>query len=99
VGIFEDFKAKIKEGKNKVMEIRKWVEDFKASHEMANQAISTIIEGLPPPFNKFGGIIWNGLEKQVDSDQKMLDTLERIDNNNKVKFMHIGASIDKLFIW
>jgi hypothetical protein len=87
--------------KQKVVEIRKNVEEFKDSHKMASEAISTVIKSLPPPFDKFAGVIWNGLEKQgeggaADSSAKLLEILEKIENNTEQSFYEIQANISEL---
>jgi hypothetical protein len=97
VEIFDDFKAKVIEGKDRVIGVRKGIEDFKTKHEMANRAISALIDGLPPPFNKFGDVIWDGLKKQDDSDGRMLETLEKIAKSSEEEFLYITKSIDILF--
>lgn len=52
VGILEDFKEK-------VIAIRKTVENFKGDYKMANEAISTIIESLPP--HSTGLVVLSGM--------------------------------------
>lgn len=63
---------------------------------MASSAVSEIVDSLPPPFNSFGRIIWNGIEKEDDSPQKMLKILERIEKNDELQFITITADIKKL---
>jgi protein involved in ribonucleotide reduction len=96
VGILQDFKAKLIGAKEDVEKIKQGAEDFKTKHKMTSGVVSKLIKGLPPPFNAFGEIIWDGLEKQDDSDQKMLDILEKIGNNNETQFGEIKSSINKL---
>jgi tetratricopeptide (TPR) repeat protein len=96
VGILQEFKSKVLGAKEEVDKIRHGAEDFKTKHKMTSQVISKLIKGLPPPFNSFGEIIWDGLEKIDGSDQKMLDILEKIGNNNEVQFGEIRSSINKL---
>ena len=90
LGTFEIFKEK-------VLEVRKAVENFKANHEMASKAISVVIDAMPEPFNKFSSVIWNGLEKQsqgTDSSTRLLEILEKIGNNTQQSFSEISESCD-----
>ena len=93
MSIFEQFK----EG---VLEIRKKVEEFKDNHKMASEAISVVIDSMPEPFNKFSSVIWNGLEKQAegeaDSSAKLLEILEKIENNTEQSFSEIKTNISEL---
>lgn len=89
MGIFENFKSS-------AQKIRSKIEEFKGDHKMANEAISEIVNFLPPPFDSFGKIIWNGLEKEDDSAQKMLVILDRIEKNSELQFMRITGDISRL---
>jgi hypothetical protein len=82
--------------KNGVAKIREKVEEFKGRHKIASGAISHIIEGLPPPFNTFIGIVWEGIEKQDDSGEKLLAILEKIENSNEDSFAKIEQKISDL---
>jgi cell wall assembly regulator SMI1 len=87
--------------KEKVLEVRKAVEGFKDNHKMASEAISLVIDSMPEPFNKFSSVIWNGLEKQAegaaaDSSTKLLEILEKIENNTEQSFSEIKTNISEL---
>jgi hypothetical protein len=51
--------------KEKVIELRKKVEEFKDNQMMASEAISFALDSIPEPFGKFFGVVWSGLEKQI----------------------------------
>jgi tetratricopeptide (TPR) repeat protein len=90
LSVFESFK----EG---VLKIREAVEGFKDEHKMASEAISLVIESMPEPFNKFCSVIWNGLEKQgVDSSTKLLEILEKIENNTEQLFYEIKTNLSEV---
>jgi tetratricopeptide (TPR) repeat protein len=86
--------------KERVLEVRKAVEEFKDNHKMASKAISLVIDSMPEPFNKFSSVIWNGLEKQAeggaDSSAKLLEILEKIENNTEQSFFEIKTNISEL---
>ena len=67
---------------------------------MASEAISVVIDSMPEPFNKFSSVIWNGLEKQAegeaDSSAKLLEILEKIENNTEQSFSEIKTNISEL---
>jgi hypothetical protein len=91
LSIFDSFKEK-------VIGVRKAVEEFKDNHKMASEAISLVINSMPEPFNKFSSVIWNGLEKQggADSSAKLLEILEKIENNTEQSFSEIKTNISEL---
>ena len=98
MSIFELFKER-------VLEVRKAVEEFKDNHKMASQAISLVIDSMPAPFNKFSSVIWNGLEKQAeagggegiaDPSAMLLEILEKIENNTEQSFSEIKTNISEL---
>jgi hypothetical protein len=84
--------------KDKIIEIRKKVEEFKDNHKMASEAISVIISSLPQPFDKFFGVVWNGLEKQneANSIEKLLVILEKFEHSNEQSFEGITSQLDHL---
>ena len=87
----------LKISKAAVREVSKVVENTKTEHEMANETISSRIKGLPPSFNMLFDVIWSILEKQDNSDQKILEILEEIANASEAKFILICASVKRLF--
>ena len=92
MSVFESFKER-------VLEVRKAVEKFKDNHKMASEAISLAIDSMPGPFNKFLSVIWNGLERQQaeeNSPAKLLEILEKLENNNEQIFSEIKTSISEL---
>ncbi len=89
MGIFDDFKSK-------VSELQNIVQQFKENHIMANTIISKTIESFPPPFNTFGNILWDGLEKEDESAQKLLDVLQKIAEKQELDFMEITTQIKNL---
>ena len=52
--------------KQKVLQIREKVEEFKDNHKMASQAILVVTDSMPEPFNKFISVVWNGLDNALD---------------------------------
>jgi hypothetical protein len=88
--------SSFKEG---VLKIRKAVEEFKDDHKIASEAITLVIESMPEPFNKFCSVIWNGLEKQeaqADSSAKLLEILEKIENNTEQSFYEIKMNMSEI---
>jgi len=88
VSIFKNFKDSIKK-------INSQTEQFKKNHQMANIAISKIIESLPMPFDTFLGIVWGGIQKDDNSLQEILKILKRIANNES-SFIQITSRINIL---
>lgn len=86
MGIFEQFKTSVNE-------IRKKTEEFKNDHKMASAAISKTIDAMPSPFNQFGKIVWEGLEKEDESTEKLLEILNKIEKNNEESFWDIKNQI------
>jgi tetratricopeptide (TPR) repeat protein len=83
--------------KQKVLQVRKSVEEFKDNHKMTSEAISLVVDSMPEPFNKFLSMIWNGLEKEgEDSSVKLLEILEKIENNTEQSFYEIKTNISEL---
>ncbi|HYB76421.1 MAG TPA: ATP-binding protein, partial [Nitrososphaerales archaeon] len=82
--------------KEEVQKVRSAVEDFKANHVMASGAISKAIEYLPAPFDKFAGVIWDGLQKEDDGPDKMLEILNKIEQNSNESFDRIEADIKQI---
>ena len=90
MGVFESFKQK-------ALEVREKVEEFKDNHKMASKAISKAIDKMPPPFDFFFSVIWEGLEKKgEDSSTKLLEILEKIENNTEHSFSEIKTNISEL---
>jgi tetratricopeptide (TPR) repeat protein len=89
VGILEDFKRGVSTIKNAIKE-------FKHNHQMANQAISAIIDSLPPPFQQFCSVIWNGIATEDNAGEKILEILEKIEASNELSFMSITTKISEL---
>lgn len=89
MSIFENFKSS-------VQKIREKIEEFKDDHKSLSQAISTALEFLPGPYDKFARTIWDGIEKEDDSAEKMLLILERIQRNDEKSFMEITKNISEL---
>jgi hypothetical protein len=89
VAIFESFKQK-------VLQIREKVEEFKDNHKMASQAVSVVIDSMPEPFNKFFSVIWDGLEKEgEDGTTKLLEILRKLENTEQ-SFDEVKESISEL---
>jgi hypothetical protein len=89
VAIFESFKQK-------VLQIREKVEEFKDNHKMASQAISAAIDSMPEPFNKFFSVIWDGLEKEgEDGERKLLEIPKKIESAEQ-SFDQVKASVSEL---
>jgi hypothetical protein len=84
--------------KDKIIKFRKKVEEWKDNHKMASQAVSAVIDSLPQPFDKFFGIVWNGLEKQdrADSAQKLIALIEKFESINEQSFTAIISKLDQL---
>ena len=82
--------------KEKLTGVRKAVEEWKANNPRWSKLISAAIGTLPEPFNTFGNVIWEGLEKEDDGPQKMLEILERIEKTNPKQFGEISSKIDEL---
>jgi predicted translin family RNA/ssDNA-binding protein len=89
VAVFDNFKRAVKE-------IRMKIEKFKNDNPRLNKAISKIIDALPQPFNTFTGIIWDGLDKDDDASQKILDILQKIAKNDAESFGEIKKGIKDL---
>ena len=70
---------------------------------MASEAISLVIDSMPEAFNKFSSVIQNGLEKQAetggagvaDPSAKLLEILEKIENNTEQSFSEIKTNISE----
>ena len=89
MGIFDDFKQGVKE-------IRKHVETFKSEHKMISSTVSEVINSFPSPFDAFGRIFWDGLEKKDESAEILLETLEKLAKNDELHFMEITINLKKL---
>ena len=81
--------------KEGVKKLRTHIEEFKSDHKMASEAISEFIESdfCPWPFKPFCKIVWNGLEKDDQSGQKMLNLLEKISNSNEQSFEKLESML------
>ena len=88
VGLFDDFKAGMSSLQEKVGE-------FKKNHTVISGAISEIINSLPGPFDTFGSLLWNGLEQKDESAEKVLNTLQKMAQNDELAFMEITTNIKK----
>ena len=82
--------------KKKVAKVRESIEQWKSNNPQANKLITKAIGSLPDPFNTFGEIVWEGLEKDDDGPQKMLELLEKIEKNNENKFNEISSKVSEL---
>jgi len=89
VSIFKKFKDSVKK-------INSQTKHFKKNHQMANMAISKIIESLPKPFDTFLGVVWNGIQKDDNSLQEILKILKRITDNDELSFIQITSGINTL---
>ena len=89
MAIFENFLDSFNRIRNKV-------EEFKSDHKMANTAISKIIQSMPSPFDKFLGIVWNGLEKDEDSPKQILEMLEKFNTQNEILFIQQTQKISEI---
>lgn len=89
MGILDSFKKG-------VLDIRGKIEEFKDDHKLLSSAISEIVNSLPGPFDAFGRMLWNGLEKKGQSAEKLLETLQKIEKNDEIVFMEISVNIQKL---
>jgi hypothetical protein len=83
--------------KDKIIEFRKKVEEWKDNHKMASQAVSAVIDSLPQPFDKFFGVVWNGLEKENrdDSAQKLITLIEKFESviNRFIQVSHCSVGV------
>jgi Trypsin-like peptidase domain len=84
--------------KDKLVEFRKNVEEWKDNHKMASQAVSAAIDSLPQPLDKFFGVVWNGLEKENrdDTAQKLIPLIEKFESINEQSFRDITSKLDQL---
>ena len=72
------------------------VEGFKNDHKGASAAIGGFISIMPTPFDKFCNVIWEGVEGEDDSADKMLAILERMSKSTEASFAIVREDISKL---
>jgi DNA replication protein DnaC len=83
--------------KDRVIQFRKEIIEFKSGHKMLDVAISNGIDCLPDPFKQFAKIFWDGLDKDDKSAEKLLHLLEKIEKSNEQSFNKIEGMISELF--
>lgn len=89
MGLLSDFK-------DKLVGVKNAVENWKADNPTASNLISKAIGALPEPFSTFGNIVWEGLEKNDNGAQRMLEILQKMENNNEEQFNTISGKIGEL---
>ena len=63
---------------------------------MIASTVSEVINSFPSPFNAFGRIFWDGLERKDESAEILLETLEKLAKNDELHFMEITTNLKKL---
>ena len=82
---------------NQLRNARSKIDVFKQDHNQANLIISQLVDLLPEPLNKFGTVVWEGLEKEEDSFEKMVIVLEKLTEKNEIYLHEISEKLSKLY--